>query len=431
MNARYLTLLRVLVLWLGLPLAALHAQPSPAPSSSSAPSSDTPPAASVPAPSAPALSPPPAPASVPPPARAGLKDVYARVVDSVVRIETEYGTGSGFFFKNNRLIATALHVVDDAETIIVQVADGRRSAGRVVAYSRKHDVALVELEGPVDGAKVLAPFDGVVDIGENVLVIGHPFSGLEDQVPELRGLLNWSLTQGVVSAVTASWLQTDAAINPGNSGGPVLNARGEVLGVVSAKLSNAQGISVAARIGRVAELVPKIDQQPPPRHHWRFEGLELGFIAQISRDTIEGFTLGGGSRLFKRYPLRLRVGLLAGNVQAHEATVLETHLVRVTSELTMGVALPLGPVELSPALGAAFFYDHETNSSLRIDDVACEAPPCLVNGKVERSSEGSVHFLPTAQISLDFHLLRVGYAYEIALAQALESQHRVLIAVIF
>ncbi len=417
--------------WLALPLRSQAAEPAagtPVPSPSALPSASvsvTPPAAPAP------------PTTAAPDAHTSgadpqwLKAVYERVADSVVLIETEYGTGSGFFFRNNRLIATALHVVDDADVIIVEASDGRRVRGRVVAYARKHDVALVELEQPVAGARVLEPYAGVVDIGENVLVIGHPFSGLEEQVSELRGLLNWSLTQGIVSAVTGSWLQTDAAINPGNSGGPVLNARGEVLGVVSAKLSNAQGISVAARIGRVLELESQIGKQPPPRHNWRFEGVEVGFVAQISRDTIEGFSIGGGSRLFKRYPLRLRLGLLAGNVEPHAANVLETHLVRVSGELTMGVALPLGPVELSPALGAALFYDHATNSSLRIDDVTCATPPCLVDGKLVRSGEGSVHLLPAAELTLDFHLLRLGYAFELALAQALESQHRIFVGVTF
>ena len=210
-----------------------------------------------------------------------------------------------------------------------------------------------------------------------------------------------------------------------------MNARGQVLGVVSSKLSEAQGISVAARIGRVQELVPKIGQQSPPRHNWLFESLEVGFIAQFSRDTIEGFSLGGGARLYKRFPLRLRVGLLAGSVEPKEATVLSTRLVRLTGDLSMGVAVPVGPVELSPAVGAALFYDHEQNSSLRIDQVTCDAPPCLVNGKVVRSTERSVHFLPTVGLTLDFNLLRVGYAYEIGLDQALDSQHRLLVAVIF
>ncbi len=135
-----------------------------------------------------------------------------------------------------------------------------------------------------------------------MVVIGHPFSGLEYQVHELRGLLNWSMTQGVVSAVSGSWLQTDAAINPGNSGGPIVNERGQLLGVVSATLSQAQGISLAARVGRLAELLPQIGRQSPPRHVWLYDGMELGFVVQGANDIIQGVSLGAGMRLLKALP---------------------------------------------------------------------------------------------------------------------------------
>ena len=118
--------------------------------------------------------------------RAWLKSVYEQFAASVVLIETETGTGSGFFFHSPRHVATALHVVDDAETIIVGMTDGRRWYGHVVAYSRAHDVALVELEQAVPDARLLVPFNGEIDIGESVAVIGHPFSGLDEQLPSLR-----------------------------------------------------------------------------------------------------------------------------------------------------------------------------------------------------------------------------------------------------
>lgn len=384
------------------------------------------------APVTPATPPPTAPPIAPPPARAWLKAVYEQVADSVVLIETEFGSGSGFFFDSPRLIATALHVVDDADTIVVQTSDGRRQAGRVVAYSRKYDVALVELAHAVPGVRVLEPLAGFVEIGQPVVVIGHPFSGLEYQVHELRGLLNWSLTQGVVSAVSGSWLQTDAAINPGNSGGPVVNERGQVLGIVSSTLSQAQGISLATRVGRLAELVPQIGTQSPPRHRWLFDGMELGFVVQGASDIIEGVALGAGMRLLKHFPVRLRLGLLAGSVQPSRADVVATRLVRGVAELNAGYAISLGSVQLSPYLGGALYYDHQRDSSLRIDsDAACTTPPCLVNGKVVNSSQARLRLLPMAGASLDFGSLRLDYAYQLAIEQSIESQHRVLIALTF
>jgi len=374
----------------------------------------------------------PAAAVAAPAERAWLKAVYEQAVGSVVLIETESGTGSGFFFHSPRLIATALHVVDDADTIVVELSDGQRQKGRVVAYSRTHDVALVEIERAVAGARVLKAAPALVEIGQPVLVIGHPFSGLEYRVHELRGLLNWSMTQGVVSAVSGSWLQTDAAINPGNSGGPIVNEQGQVLGVVSATLSQAQGISVAARVGRLAELVPQIGRQPPPRHAWLFEGMELGFVVHGSSDVIEGVSLGAGMRLLKHFPVRLRLGLLAGSIQPSRADVVATRLVRGVAELSAGYALALGAFELSPYLGAALYYDHERDSSLRIDSTGeCGAPPCLVDGKVTSSSQGRIRLLPMVGLSLDFARLRLDYAYQLAIEQSIESQHRVLVGFTF
>jgi hypothetical protein len=352
------------------------------------------------------------------------------VADSVVLIETELGTGSGFFFYNTRYVATALHVVDDAETIIVSATDGRRWEGLVVAYSKEHDVALVDLGQEVPGAHLLPPYRGDVQVGETVAVIGHPFSGLERSLPRLRGLLNWSLTQGVVGAVAGSWLQTDAAINPGNSGGPVLNQRGEVLGVVSAKLTNASGIGMIARIARVEELIPKVGKQPPPREMVAFDGLELGFALNWADVVIDGFDLGAGVRFVKRYPVVVRLGFLGGDVEPEDPVVIATRLERFSAEITGGYSLPLGDyLELSPHLGMAFFYDRWHDSSLRIDQTfACATPPCFVDGKVVRSTEAEFRVLPLIGATLDIGHLRLSYAYELDLSGSDRSQHRALFA---
>lgn len=413
----------VLVVSLGLALTSpVSAQTNTGVDTPSAPDN-----AAVSTPSAP----PPA-VAMSAPSRESLKAVYEQVADSVVLIETEFGTGSGFFFHEPTLVATALHVVDDAERIIVQTSDGRRQTGQVVAYSRKHDLALLRLAHAVPGVRTLEPAPPLVEIGQPVVVIGHPFSGLEYQVRELRGLLNWSMTQGVVSAVAGSWLQTDAAINPGNSGGPIVNERAQVLGVVSATLSQAQGISVAARVARLIELVPLIGSQPAPRQRWRFEGMEIGFVVQGAGDVIEGFSLAAGTRLVKRFPVRMRLGVLAGGVQPHASDVLSTRLVRGLGEVSAGYALSLGPLELTPYLGAALYYDHVRNSSLRIDgQTQCTVTPCLVNGKVVNSTDGRFRFLPAAGVALDIARLRLDYAYQLAIEQSIDSQHRVVVAFTF
>ncbi len=160
--------------------------------------------------------------------------------------------------------------------------------------------------------------------------------------------------------------------------------------------------------------------------------MELGFVVQGASDVIEGVALGAGLRLAKHFPLRLRAGLLAGSIQPTQADVVAARLVRGVAELSAGYAFSLGPVELSPYLGGALFYDHEQDSALRIDGAgACAAAPCLVNGKVVRSSQSRVRLLPMAGASLDFGRLRLDYAYQVAIEQSIESQHRVLVAFTF
>jgi hypothetical protein len=267
-----------------------------------------------------------------------------------------------------------------------------------------------------------------------VAIIGHPFSDLTHTSNRLRGLLNWSLSQGVVGAVAESWLQTDAAINPGNSGGPMVNARGQLLGVVSAKLTDAQGIGLAARVDRLTELVGRIGWSGPPRRTWSAESFELGVLLHITADganTINGFSLGGGALLHKRYPLRFRVGYLAGDIDGGTPTILTTHLERFATELTFGYAVSLTKrIEFSPEVGAALFYDHKGNAGVEVSS-RCTALPCTVEGRVVRSNEGALRFLPQAGLTFDAGPLRVGYAFQLDLRHLVDGNHRVLVGVTF
>jgi hypothetical protein len=164
-----------------------------------------------------------------------------------------------------------------------------------------------------------------------------------------------------------------------------------------------------------------------------FDGVELGFVVNWADESIDGFSFGAGVRFVKRYPVRLRFGFLGGDVEPSSPTILETKLERFTTELTFGYALPLGDyLELSPNLGASLFYDRRHDSSLRVDgDVACPAPPCLVEGRVIRSKETEWRFLPMAGVTLDFGRLRLGYAFQLDLGDTENSQHRALFALNF
>jgi Do/DeqQ family serine protease len=169
--------------------------------------------------------------------------------------QIQRGTGSGFIISNDGKIITNAHVVDGADRVTVTLKDGRTVEGKVLGSDPLTDVAVVQVEASNLPTVKLGNSDSL-QVGEWAIAIGNPL-GLDNTV-----------TTGIISAkernssqIGASdkrvdFLQTDAAINPGNSGGPLLNARGEVIGVNTAIIQNAQGLGFAIPINtaqRIAE----------------------------------------------------------------------------------------------------------------------------------------------------------------------------------
>lgn len=143
----------------------------------------------------------------------------------------EEGTGAGFVVASNGLIATCAHVVEDATSVEV-IHNGRKYAGQVIAVDEAQDLALVRI--PAANLPVL-PIAGADDVrlGEEVWAFGYPLADvLGEDVKVSRGVV-----AGQVKRDGGAVLQVDATINPGNSGGPLLDLRGRVVGVASAKLT--------------------------------------------------------------------------------------------------------------------------------------------------------------------------------------------------
>jgi hypothetical protein len=361
-----------------------------------------------------------------------LRDVYERVVGSVVLIEADGRTGSGFCFGSPRHIVTALHVVDDVGKIIIQMSGGARASAKVLAYSRKYDVALLLLDEQADDLKPLEP-DHSASIGEPVAIVGHPFSQLARTEPQLRGLLDWSLSQGIVGAVSGSWLQTDAALNPGTSGGPLINRWGRVVGVVSARLREAENIGLISRIRRAEELFAHVDQGPPPRRVVRFDKLEFAYLVQWGESRNNGFGVGAGARVYDDYPIQLRLGVLDGTRTPETSTILVSQIDRLNLEGTAGYALAVsGHLSVSAQIGLSLARDRQTDISLQLDTAnTCTEVPCTLAGDVQRSSRVRWHAWPEAAVAADVGPLRLGYALQLALSSDERTQHRALAAIIF
>jgi S1-C subfamily serine protease len=159
----------------------------------------------------------------------------------------ERGTGSGFILTADGRLVTNAHVVEGADTVQVTLKDGRTFDGKVIGVDPVTDVAAVKIEAQGLPTVVLGKSTSLIP-GQWAIAIGNPL-GLDNTV-----------TAGIISATDRSsgevgvpdkrvrFIQTDAAINPGNSGGPLLNDRGEVIGINTAIRADAQGLGFAIPI---------------------------------------------------------------------------------------------------------------------------------------------------------------------------------------
>ena len=160
------------------------------------------------------------------------------------------GVGSGFILTSDGLVMTNAHVVEGADEVIVTLTDNREYKAKIIGADKRSDVAVLKIEATGLPAVKIGDV-GRLKVGEWVMAIGSPF-GLENTV-----------TAGIVSAKQRDtgdylpFIQTDVAINPGNSGGPLINMRGEVIGINSQIYSRSggfQGISFAIPIDEAARV---------------------------------------------------------------------------------------------------------------------------------------------------------------------------------
>ncbi len=174
------------------------------------------------------------------------------------RQQKRTGAGSGFFISSDGLIVTNNHVVENADKIKVRLADNTELSAKVVGRDPATDVALIKVEGKVPFASLPLGDSDAVRVGEWVMAVGNPLA------------MEHTVTVGVVSAkgralglseATRSFenfIQTDAAINLGNSGGPLVNLRGEVIGMNTAINAAGQNLGFAIPVNTIKAVVPQL-----------------------------------------------------------------------------------------------------------------------------------------------------------------------------
>jgi S1-C subfamily serine protease len=221
--------------------------------------------------------------------------LYERAIPAVVEIKTviqnssrslapfqsqipnQVGQGSGFFIDGEGHILTNNHVVDGASTVTITMSNGKIAEAKVVGTDRQNDLALLQVNtSGLDQITFLTLGNSdILKPGQMAIALGTPYG------------LQGSVTVGVISGVRRSLpndtrrpitnvIQTDAAINPGNSGGPLLNSKGEVIGINTAIEAQANSIGFAVPVNTARALVPKLLKGGQVKNPWLgIEGIAI------------------------------------------------------------------------------------------------------------------------------------------------------------
>jgi len=257
--------------------------------------------------------------------------IYKRVLPSVVNITStalvfnffygavpQQGQGSGFILDKAGHVLTNFHVVEGANRgVEVMLSNKRNYKAKVVGTDRVHDLALLQIDAPNLQPVTLADSAGL-SVGQKVYAIGNPFG------------LNGTMTRGIISSIRSikgsegalieDAIQTDAAINPGNSGGPLLNSRGEVIGINTMIASNgaeqSSGIGFAIPINTAKAVLGDLTR------YGRVKRPSLGVVSyEIGPDLASqiGLAVDSGILIQKVIPggAAERAGLRGGTEQAY------------------------------------------------------------------------------------------------------------------
>ena len=203
------------------------------------------------------------------------------------------GQGSGFIIDSDGMILTNAHVVQQADQVSVNLKDGRTFDGRVLGADTVTDLAVIKVQGNNLPTVPLGDSDEV-KVGDWAIAVGNPL-GLDNTV-----------TLGIISTLSRpsskvgipdkrlDFLQTDAAINPGNSGGPLLNDRGEVIGINTAIRADANGIGFAIPVNKAKAIYAQLSQGQSVSHPYigiRMISLTPELAKEINRDPNTGLLI--------------------------------------------------------------------------------------------------------------------------------------------
>lgn len=387
--------------------------------------------------------PPPTPAPVPVPFaevegpscdQAFIERVYKATKPSVVRITRPDGAlGTGFVFFSNKHVATALHVVDLGRDVRVEFPGGKTTQAEVVAWDEDHDLAILELAEPSEAPPLVPRWH--VPIGAPILAIGNPYGDLARFSQELEGLLNFSVSQGIVSAKSDAYIQTDAVLSPGNSGGPMLTCDGMVIGVADRLLESRIGFGVP--VWHLSRLTARIGERKY-YGRWLARDGALGIAWNWDVNQYIGPYVGGSIVGFDRIAVTTRIGILFAGKRETTAPIVDRSITRLFGELVVGYRMLLLPYALPSYLTigggvlASFDRGEETRLLVGLDPPGCQGvTACTATATTRTTTIRGGGFAPLGQAVLHVGAIEASYGFALDVVHPRLSTHRLLVGLSF
>jgi S1-C subfamily serine protease len=365
--------------------------------------------------------------------QAFIEHVYKATRPSVVRItRPDGGLGTGFVFYSSKYVATALHVVDLGRDVRVEFPGGTQTTAEVVAWDDAHDLAILELADPTDAPPLLPRFN--IAIGAPILAIGNPYGDLPRFSRELEGLLNFSVSQGIVSAKTDALIQTDAVLSPGNSGGPMLSCDGHVVGVADKLLEARIGFGVP--VVHLTNLVGQIGKRKF-LGQWTGRDSAIGVAWNIDTATYFGPYIGGSLVGYDRVSITTRLGILFAGKGDTDEPVVDRSVRRIFGELVLGYRLLLFPYAfptyftLGVGMLGTFDRGSETRLGATLGPAGCAGSACVATLTTTTNDIRGGGIEPLGNAVLHIGGLEGSYGFALDVLNPRYSTHRVLVGLSF
>jgi len=364
-------------------------------------------------------------------------------VDAVVRVRSGNTWGAGFVYHSRRTVVTAFSLLRLGQGVRVVTRDGESHDAHVVARAEDYDLAILEVDQDLPAIPLEPAPETSAATGRTAIAMGHPFPGANRLLGSRgTGLLQWSISEGVVGASNADGIQADVALTAGHAGGPLLDCSGRLLGLITGSGILSTDIGLVTRTHRIDAT---IDGQASTGD-WIGELRPLfGIGAAMLIDEDGQVALGGylslGAVLFDRISLMNHVGIFFGGTDGASGPELSRDRQRIRIESLLGYrffidVFGLTTLYIVPAGGISIQHDRLSTRTATAEPIEGCVPAAGTTCATIRFSETvDEEWLVRPAFGLSFLLggnLEIGYVFELGTdTDPIQTYHVVNLGLLF